>query len=82
MARPTRSKSRSVDAGDPLLSAANYKLLGLALALLALGYGGMYIENEFKGVYSLYVAPILLLAGYLLVAFGIMKRFPKPADPA
>jgi hypothetical protein len=82
MARPTRQKTRSVESGEPLLSAANYKLLALALALLALGYGGMYIENEFKGVYSLYVAPILLVAGYLTVALGIMKRFPKSADPA
>ena len=82
MARPTRQKPRSIETGEPLLSAGNYKLLALALALLALGYGGMYIENEFKGVYSLYVAPILLVAGYLLVALGIMKRFPKTTDPA
>jgi hypothetical protein len=82
MARPTRQKTRSVESGEPLLSASNYKLLALALALLALGYGGMYIENEFKGVYSLYVAPILLVAGYMLVALGIMKRFPKTTDPA
>lgn len=82
MARPTRQKTRSVESGEPLLNAANYKLLALALALLALGYGGMYIENEFKGVYSLYVAPILLVAGYVTVALGIMKRFPKTTDPA
>lgn len=82
MARPTRQKTRSAESGEPLLNAANYKLLVLALALLALGYGGMYIENEFKGVYSLYVAPILLVAGYGLVAYGIIKRFPKSADSA
>ena len=82
MARPTRQKPRSIETGEPLLSAGNYKLLALALVLLALGYGGMYIENEFKGVFALYVGPILLVAGYLLVALGIMKRFPKTTDPA
>lgn len=82
MARPTRQKSRSAESSEPLLNLANYKILVLALILLALGYGGMYLENEFKGVYSLYVAPILLTAGYVLVAVGIMKRFPKSAKAA
>jgi hypothetical protein len=82
MARPTRQKPRSIETGEPLLSAGNYKLLALAVLLLALGYGGMYIENEFKGVFALYVGPVLLVAGYFLVALGIMKRFPKTTDPA
>ncbi len=82
MARPTRQKSKFSDSGEPLLSANNYKLLALAIVLLALGYGGMYIENEFLGFYALYIAPFLLVAGYLLVAVGIMKRFPKTTNQA
>jgi hypothetical protein len=57
-----------------LLDAVNYKILLLAVGLLALGFGGMYIENAFKGWFSLYVAPILVVTGFVLVAVGIMKK--------
>lgn len=57
-----------------LLGAMNYKILVAAILLLGLGFGGMYIENAFKGWYSLYVAPILVVAGFILVAVGIMKK--------
>lgn len=77
MARSSRPKIKSASTTEPILTAKNYQLLGLAVVLLVVAYTGMYIENEFLGTYSLFVAPILLIAGYLLVGFAIMKRFPK-----
>ncbi len=77
MPRSARPKIKSAALAEPILSAKNYQLFGLAVFLLAVAYGGMYIENEFLGTYALYVAPILLVIGYIMVAYAIMKRFPK-----
>jgi len=55
-------------------SAFNYKLLGIAVLLVVGGFTAMYLENEVQGVISLYVSPIIIMAGYALVIFAIMKR--------
>jgi len=43
----------------------NYLLLVLGLVMIVAGYVIMRMENEVDGFISLYVAPLLLLAGYL-----------------
>jgi len=55
-------------------SAFNYKLLGIAVLLVVCGFTAMYLENEVEGVISLYVSPIIIMAGYALVIFAIMKH--------
>lgn len=57
----------------------NYLLLAIAVLLLVIGYTGTYLENEFKGFFSLYVAPILIMSGFILVVFGILRK-PAPAS--
>jgi hypothetical protein len=52
----------------------NYHLLLGAIALIVLGYVVMRAENEVDGFLSLYVAPVLLLAGYAGVLFAILWR--------
>lgn len=63
----------------------NYKLLLIGLALIVLGFilmigGGSEDPDEFSyGLFSfqrLTLAPILILAGYVVEIFAIMKR-PK-----
>lgn len=56
-----------------LLGPQNYQLLLIAVLSLLVGFGGMYIENEFLGWFSLYVSPLLIIGGFILVVFGIMK---------
>ncbi len=68
MARPKRTPS------VPLFSATNYRWLGGSVALLAFAYGGMWVEKEFTGVFSLYVAPVLLILGYAGTAYALIKR--------
>ena len=34
----------------------------------------MYIENEFEGWFSLYVSPLMIVGGFAMVAFGIVKK--------
>ena len=52
----------------------NYLILGLALAFLMIGFGGMYIEEEFTGWFSLYVSPILIVSGFITVAIAILHK--------
>lgn len=52
----------------------NYILLGIAVLLLTVGFGGMYIENEFTGWFSLYVSPLFLVAGFITVVVAILWK--------
>jgi len=54
----------------------NYLLLLLGVAMIVAGYVIMRMENEVDGFISLYVAPLLLLGGYLEIIWAIMWR-PK-----
>ena len=55
----------------------NYVLIVAGVLAVVLGYALMAIENEVYGFISLYVAPIIILGGYLGVIYGIMW---KPDD--
>ncbi|MBK97723.1 MAG: hypothetical protein CL672_02900 [Balneola sp.] len=55
-------------------SAFNYKLLGIAVLFIVGGFAAMYMENKVNGFISLYVSPIVVMAGYVLVIFAIMKH--------
>lgn len=52
----------------------NYTLLLIGLALVVVGYVAMRLENAVDGVVSLYVAPLLILGGYLEIMYAIMWR--------
>ena len=57
----------------------NYVLIVVGLILIAVGYAIMAIENEVDGFLSLYVSPILLLAGYVEIIYAIVWR-PKASE--
>lgn len=54
----------------------NYVLLLIGLGLITVGYTVMRIENEVDGFLSLYLAPLLILGGYLEIIYAILWR-PK-----
>ena len=58
----------------------NYVLLLLGLALVVVGYVAMRMENEVDGFVSLYVAPILILGGYLEIVYAILWRPPSGVE--
>lgn len=67
-------------------SAQNYRLLLGALALVGLGYALMLVDNareasSVDSALSLYVAPLLLLAGYVGVAGAVLWGVPRDVDP-
>jgi len=71
MPRSRRSRTPS----SPLVfETRNYVLLAVGVALVAIGFALMRLENEFLGTISLYVAPLLILAGYAEVIYAILWR--------
>ena len=57
----------------------NYLLLLLGLALVVVGYVIMRWENEMDGFISLYVAPLMILGGYIEIIWAILWR-PKAEE--
>jgi len=62
--------------GPMLFERRNYLLLVVAIALLIVGYTAMAMDNQVRSFISLYLSPIILMAGYLLVIVAIFYR-PK-----
>ncbi len=79
MARPrTQRRTRRVRsgarAGALVFVRKNYLLLIVGVLLVVFGYVIMALENEVDGFISLYVAPIIILAGYLEIIYAILWR--------
>ncbi|HKL16462.1 MAG TPA: DUF3098 domain-containing protein [Balneolaceae bacterium] len=54
--------------------ALNYKILGVGVLLIIIGFTIMSLENEIYGFISLYISPVVIMAGYVVVAIAILKR--------
>jgi len=69
-------KKRTADAPPSSLvfNPFNYKLLATGLFLVIAGFTAMYLENEVSGFISLFISPIVIMAGYITVIFAIMTR--------
>lgn len=77
-----KGKQRKVDEQPMFFSAFNYRLIGIAVLLIVSGFTAMYLENEVKGFISLYISPIVILAGFIVVIFAIMKHDRDEPDEA
>jgi len=69
---PKRKNKRNARRKEMLFNSYNYKLMGISVALVALGFSLMYWENKVEGFISLFISPILIVAGYALVIYAIM----------
>ncbi len=67
---------RSLKGTAMIFTRQNYILLLLGVLAIIIGYTTMRIENEVDGFISLYVAPLLILGGYLEIIYAILWR-PK-----
>lgn len=63
-----------------LFGAWNYKVLSLGLVMIVAGFTAMYLENEVHGVISLFISPIVIMAGYITIIIAIMKRNDNESD--
>ena len=75
-----KGKQRKSDDKPMFFSAFNYRLIGVAILLIVGGFTAMLVENEVHGVISLYVSPIVIMAGYVVVIFAIMKHDRDETD--
>lgn len=53
----------------------------LGVILIIIGYAIMRIENEVDGFVSLYVAPLIILGGYLEIIYAILWRPGQKTEP-
>ena len=65
-----------------LFSPLNYKIMGFGALLIIVGFFAMRLENEVDGVISLYLSPIVIMAGYITVIYAILKRDHKLEETA
>lgn len=70
-------KRKKNDQKPMLFTPLNYKLMGLGLLFLVIGFTAMRLENEVHGVVSLYISPVVIIAGYATVLYAILKRDHK-----
>ncbi len=58
-------------------------LIVAGVLAVVVGYALMAIDNELYGFISLYLAPIIILGGYVEIIYGIMWRSgdEKPSPP-
>lgn len=59
----------------------NYLLMLLGVVLVVFGYAIMRMENEVDGFISLYVAPLIILGGYLEIIYAILWRPKDTSQP-
>lgn len=69
-----KKNSKVTDNQPMFFSSFNYKLIGIAIFLIIVGFSAMYMENEIDGFISLFISPILIMAGYVIVIFAILKH--------
>jgi len=62
-----------------VFSRRNYVLMLAGVLVVVFGYFIMRMENEVDGVISLYIAPLLILGGYLEIIYAILWR-PKEEE--
>jgi uncharacterized membrane protein len=70
----TKKKSKSNDKHPMFFSSFNYRLIGIAIFLIITGFTAMYMENEIDGFISLFISPIMVMSGYVIVIFAILKH--------
>ncbi len=80
--QPRRRARPAARSSALVFTRKNYLLLALSVGVVLAGYLLMAVEGEVDGVISLYVSPLLLLAGYLGVIGAIMHRSAPAPQPA
>jgi hypothetical protein len=77
MPAKSRKKNTRKEMKPMLFTPLNFKLMGLGVFLIVLGFAVMRIENEVYGFISLYISPVVILSGYLIVIVAILKKDHK-----
>jgi hypothetical protein len=52
----------------------NYTWLTVGVLCIVAGFTAMRIENEIRGIVSLYISPVVIVAGFAIVAWSILLK--------
>ena len=72
-----KNKKNKKETKPMLFTPLNYKIMGLGVLLVIIGFTAMRIENEVYGFVSLYISPLVILTGYIVVIYSILKKDHK-----
>lgn len=73
--RANRSSRRSAPRKSTLvLDRRNYTLIAIGVLLVVVGFVIMRMDNQVEGFISLYVAPLVIIAGYVGVGYGVVSK--------
>ncbi len=76
--RSTRENKKSTN--EMIFGPRNYTWLTVGVLCIVFGFTAMRIENEIRGVISLYIAPIVIVAGFGIVAWSILLKQAKSGN--
>lgn len=65
----------------PVFGEVNYKFMGGGGGLIFAGFALMAMFNTIDGFVPLYISPILVVAGFVVFGYGIIKKNPA-LEPA
>lgn len=76
-----KSSKRRGQSRTLVFETRNYLLLLVGVALIAIGFTVMHLENQYQGFVSLYVSPILIVGGYAEIIYALLWS-PSEEEPA
>ena len=82
--KPSQSKNLKIKKDDPIFTASNYKWMGIGLVFIFVGLllmiGGkskdpnVFLENEIYGFRRITLAPFLIVAGFIIEIYAMLKK--------
>lgn len=81
MPKSSKRKTRE-DRSSLIFQKQNYGLMAVSMLLIIVGFVAMYLDGQFLGFVSLTVSPIIILAGYALLVYAILRRPDEASQPA
>ncbi|MEX2640546.1 MAG: hypothetical protein WD266_07650 [Balneolales bacterium] len=77
-----QKRKRKGEPDKPMLfSMLNYSIMMAGVSMVIIGFLAMYIENLEKGIVSLYISPIVIIAGLIVVVIAILKTDKQVENP-
>lgn len=80
--RGSRRGKASRRPAQMVFTRTNYLLLLLGVVMVVFGYIIMRLDNQVESLVSLYIAPLIILGGYLEIIYAILWRSNKTTPEA
>jgi len=81
MAKSRRNRDSATVQSPMIFGQRNYMWLTIGVLCIIFGFTAMRMENEIRGIISLYISPIVILAGFGIVAWSILLKSDDGKTP-